>query len=48
MNQKFLDPMEAAKRLTIMVLNKADQVYPDSRRTMEKEFQLRNGVFYRA
>ncbi|MBQ0019128.1 MAG: hypothetical protein KBT39_01225 [Bacteroidales bacterium] len=48
MNQKFLDPMEAAKRLTIMVLKQADMVYPDSRRAMEKEFQLRNGIFYRA
>lgn len=48
MNQKFLDPMEAAKRLTIMVLNQAEMVYPNSRRAMEKEFQLRNGIFNRA
>ena len=48
MNQTFLDPMEAAQRLTIMVLNQAELVYPDCRRAMEKEFQLRNGIFNRA
>lgn len=48
MNQKILDPMEAAKCLTAMVLNQADMVYPDCRRAMEKEFQLRNGIFNRA
>lgn len=48
MTKMILDPMEAAKRLTIMVLNQADLVYSDARRTMEKEFQLRNGIFYRA
>lgn len=48
MNQKILDPMEVAKRLTAMVLNLADLVYPDSRRAMEKEFKLRNGIFNRA
>ncbi len=48
MNKKILDPMEAAKRLTAMMLNQADLVYPDCRRAMEKEFQLRNGIFNRA
>lgn len=46
--QNILDPMEAAKRLTAMMLNQADLVYPDCRRAMEKEFQLRNGIFNRA
>ena len=46
--QKILDPMEAAKCLTAMVLNQADMVYPDCRRAMEKEFQLGNGIFNRA
>lgn len=48
MNQKFLDPLEAAKCFTAMVLNQADLVYPDSRDAMTKEFHLRNGIFGRA
>ena len=47
MNQKFLDPMEAAKRLTIMVLNQAEMVFPDSRQAQDKRHGHEVQVAYR-
>jgi len=40
--------MSAAKALTALVLNEADKVRPVSRKQMQAEFHLRNGIFSRS
>lgn len=44
---KILDPMEAARLLTVIVLAQADRAFPRQRRAMEQEYHLRNGIFSR-
>ena len=48
MKQDFLDPMSAAKALTRCLLNEADKLYPSTRKSMQVEYKLRNGIFFRS
>lgn len=44
---KILDNQTAAQLLSVMVLRKADRVFPRQRRAMEQMYHLRNGIFCR-
>ena len=46
-NNKFLESDQAARVLTLLVLGKADRVFPRCRRMMERQYKLTNGVFQR-
>lgn len=46
-NNKFLESKQAARVLTLLVLGKADRVFPRCRRMMERQYKLTNGVFQR-
>lgn len=42
-----LDPSQAARLLTVLVLRKADRVFPRMRRVMENEYGLVHGLMGR-
>jgi len=44
---EVLESKQAAKVLTMLVLGKADRVFPRCRRTMERQYGMTNGVFQR-
>lgn len=45
MNDKtILESQQAAKMLTLLVLRKADKVFPRMRRAMEEEYSLTHGT----
>ena len=44
-NKYVLDPLSAARLLTVMTLEKADRAFPRQRRTMERLYRLPNGTF---
>ena len=44
---EVLESKQAAKVLTMLVLGKADRVFPRCRRMMERQYKLTNGVFQR-
>lgn len=46
-NVKILEAQQVAKVLTLLVLRKADRVFPRCRRTMEDQYGLIHGVFSR-
>lgn len=46
-NNKILESEQAARVLTLLVLDKADRVFPRCRRMMERQYKLTNGVFQR-
>ena len=46
-SNKFLESKQAARVLTLLVLGKADRVFPRCRRMMERQYKLTNGVFQR-
>lgn len=46
-NNNCLESEQAARVLTLLVLGKADRVFPRCRRMMERQYKLTNGVFQR-
>ena len=46
-NRGFLESRQAARVLTCLVLEKADRVFPRSRRVMEDQYGLTHGAFQR-
>jgi len=46
-SNKILESEQAARVLTLLVLGKADRVFPRCRRMMERQYKLTNGVFQR-
>lgn len=46
-NNKILESEQVAWVLTLLVLGKADRVFPRCRRMMERQYKLTNGVFQR-
>ena len=44
---EVLESKQAAKVLTMLVLGKADRVFPRCRRTMEDRYGFTHGVFSR-
>lgn len=48
MSKKVLDTLTEAMLLSELVLEKADRVFDNCRRSMESRYQFRNGIFKRA
>ena len=48
MKKKVLETLTAEELLSELVLAKADNVFANSRRSMESRYQFRNGLFKRA
>ena len=48
MSKSDLETLAEAKLLSELVLEKADDVFDNSHRSMESRYQFRNGIFKRA
>ena len=48
MKKEVLETLTAEKLLSELVLAKAERVFANSHRSMERRYQFRNGIFKRA
>ena len=48
MKKNVLETLTAEKLLSELVLEKAENVFAHSHRSMERKYQFRNGIFKRA
>jgi hypothetical protein len=48
MKKEVLETLTEGNLLSELVLEKADNVFANSRRSMESRYQFRNGIFKRA